>query len=198
MMAETRQERLEEAREAVRSAAIAMATSGLATGSSGNVSLRLADRVLITASGIPYTDLEVDQVIEIDMEGNQLSGSGKPSSEWRMHVAIYRHRNDVSAIVHTHSPMATAAAIVLPVLPILHDEGKILFGDDIPVSVHCSPGSSELARAVAEALGDGRGALISKHGVVGVGASLAEAFEAAIKIEEAAQLVLLSRQFGAS
>lgn len=185
-----------EAREAVRSTAVAMAAAGLATGSSGNVSLRFGDRVLITASGVPYTTLETDQVIEIDADGNRLSGRGEPSSEWRMHVAIYARREDVGAIVHTHSPTATAAAIVVPALPVLHDEGKILFGDGIPVSVHHPPGTWDLAHAVVDALGGGRGSLIAKHGAVGVGATLGAALESTVKIEEAARLLLLSRQFG--
>jgi ribulose-5-phosphate 4-epimerase/fuculose-1-phosphate aldolase len=190
--------RLVKARDAVRSTAIAMATAGLATGSSGNVSLRFGNHALITASGVPYARLEVDQVIEIDMKGNRLSGRGEPSSEWRMHVAIYARREDVQAIVHTHSPTATAAAIAVSALPVRHDEGKILFGDDIPVSVHHPPGTSDLANAVVEALGDGRGSLIAKHGAVAVGTTLVAALETAIKIEEAARLLLLSRQFGAS
>jgi ribulose-5-phosphate 4-epimerase/fuculose-1-phosphate aldolase len=191
-------EQLVEAREAVRSTAIAMAAAGLATGSSGNVSLRFGDHALITASGIPYARLEADQVIEIDMDGSRLSGRGEPSSEWRMHAAIYTRREDAQAIVHTHSPTATAAAIALSTLPILHDEGRILFGDDIPVSVHHPPGTWELANAVVEALGNGRGTLIAKHGAVSVGATLAVALEMAIKIEEAARLFLLSSQFEAS
>ena len=187
---------LAEAREAVRSTAIAMAAAGLATGSSGNVSLRFGDRVLITASGILYTGLEADQVIEMDVEGRRLTGRGEPSSEWRMHVAIYAGREDVDAIVHTHSATATAASIALSSLPILHDEGKLLFGDEIPASMHHPPGTWDLANAVVDALGDGRGSLIAKHGAVAVAATPAEALEVAIKIEEAARLFLLSRQFG--
>jgi len=191
-------ERLAEAREAVRSTAAAMAAAGLVTGSSGNVSLRFGERVLITASGVPYAELEADQVIEIDKDGARLSGTGEPSSEWRMHVAIYAQRGDVHAIVHTHSPAATAAAIALPALPILHDEGKILFGEALPVSTHRPPGTWELASAVVDALDDGRGCLIAKHGAIAVGATPAEALETAIKIEEAARLSLLARQFGPS
>ncbi len=191
-------EGLTEARAAVRATAIAMAEAGLATGSSGNVSLRVGDHMLITASGIPYDRLEADQVIEIDMQGKRLAGRGEPSSEWRMHAAIYSGRMDVHAIVHTHSPMGTAAAIALPTLPLLHDEGRILFGDAIPVSAHCLPGTWDLANAVAEAVGDGPAALVAKHGVVGVGATLETALETAIKIEEAAQLLLLARQFDSS
>jgi L-fuculose-phosphate aldolase len=189
---------LAEAREAVRSTAAAMAAAGLVTGSSGNVSLRFGDRALITPSGVPYAELGVEHVIEIDVDGKRRSGTGEPSSEWRMHVAIYARRSDVHAIVHTHSPVATAAAIVLPSLPILHDEGKILFGEALPVSIHRSPGTWELASAAVDALGDGRGCLIAKHGAVAVGATLPEALETAIKIEEAARLYLLSRQLGVS
>ena len=115
-----------------------------------------------------------------------------------MHVAIYARRGDVKAIVHTHSPVATAAAISLSTLPILHDEGKLLLGDAVPVSAHQPPGTWELAEAVVDALGQGRGCLIAKHGAVAVGATPAEALRTAIKIEEAARLFLLSRQFGPS
>jgi len=197
MNSERINERLTEAREAVRSTAVAMAEARLVTGSSGNVSCRFGDHVLITASGVPYGELAIDQVIEIDGGGSRVSGRGDPSSEWRMHAAIYRRRTDVHAIVHTHSPNATAAAIVLSALPILHDEGKLLFGDALPVSAHQPPGTWELADAVVAALGDGRACLIAKHGAVGVGAAPAEALEMAVKIEEAAGLFRLSRQFGA-
>ncbi len=182
-------------REAVLATAVAMAGAGFATGSSGNVSARLGDRVWITASGIPYGKLSAEQIIEIDLEGTRVSGEGDPSSEWRMHAAIYAARDDVQAIVHTHSPIATAAAIALTCLPIPHDEGRILFGDELPISAHCPPGTWELANAVADALGAGRAALIAKHGAVGVGRTLDEAFEVAVKIEEIAHLYLLSRQF---
>lgn len=181
------------ARSAVLRTSVAMAASGLVTGSSGNVSQRFGDQLLITPSGIPYDRLEVEQIVEIDMEGASLSGRGDPSSEWRMHVAIYRERSDVAAIVHTHSVHATAVSLSLEELPVLHDEGRLLFGTRIPSSRHQPPGSWELARAVAAALADKRGALIARHGVVGVGATLDEAFEVAVKIEEAARLVLLTR-----
>jgi len=185
------------AREAVLATAVAMAGAGFATGSSGNVSMRIDDRVWITASGVPYGRLRADQIIEIDLEGNRLSGDGDPSSEWRMHAAIYAARDDVQAIVHTHSPIATAAAVALTSLPVPHDEGKILFGDELPISAHHPPGTWELAHAVADALDAGRAVLIAKHGAVGVGATLDEAFEVAVKIEEIAHLYLLSRQFAA-
>jgi len=182
-------------RRAVRDAAVSMADQGLATGSSGNVSLRLSHGFLITASGIPYDRLTSEQIIEIDCTGQRHSGEGGPSSEWRMHAAIYSARPDVAAIVHTHSPYATAAAVALQALPIPHDEGRMLFGDAVPVSRHEPPGTWELAQAVVQALADGRLALVARHGAVAVGPTLGEALAAAIKLEEMAHVGLLAAQF---
>jgi len=110
-----------------------------------------------------------------------------------LHAEIYKRREDVEAIVHTHSTYATAAAISLHSLPIVHDEGRILFGDEIPVSKHFPPGTWDLARAVADALGDLRAVLIADHGAVAVGKTPEEALARAEKVEEMAQLFWLSR-----
>jgi L-fuculose-phosphate aldolase len=181
-------------REQVMQTAQRMAGLGLARGSSGNVSRRAGERILITASGIPYEALHRDQVIEIDYDGKRYSGNGDPSSEWRMHAEIYRMRKDVQAIVHTHSPFATAAAVVLRSLPVVHDEGRILFGEALPVSAHASPGTWDLAKAVANALADGKATLIGHHGAVTVGSTLQEALALAEKVEETAQLFWLCEQ----
>jgi L-fuculose-phosphate aldolase len=188
-------DRLLDRRRAVLRAAVAMAERGLAIGSSGNVSLRLDDRFLITATGRPYESMRPSEIVETDSDGRTLSGRGAPSSEWRMHAAIYAKRPDVGAIVHTHSPYATAASAALETLPIPHDEGRIVYGEGVPVSVHRPPGTRELADAVAEALGEGRIALIARHGAVGVGATLDEALAHATKLEEIAHLALLKHQF---
>ena len=169
-----------------------MADLGLVRVSSGNVSARFGAGFLITASGIPYNELESDQIIEVNLQGEKKSGIGEPSSEWRMHAAIYRERDDVAAIVHTHSPYATSVAIARSTLPIVHDEGKILFGEGIPVASHSSPGTWQLADAVVTGLGTGNALLIANHGALAVAKSLPEAFTLAEKIEEMAQLFWLS------
>ncbi len=188
---------IDQARSAVHDTAVAMASRGLATGSSGNVSCRLGERMLITASAIPYERIAAAQIVEIDLEGEQYSGHGAPSSEWRMHAAIYQRRDEVRAIVHTHSLHATAAAIALSELPIPHDEGRILYGPSVPVSVHHPPGGWELAHAVADALGEGPLVLIARHGAVAVAVDLDEALLGAVKLEEIARLCLLERQYRA-
>ncbi len=180
-------------RQVVRTAQ-RMARLGLVRGSSGNVSLRMGERILITASATPYMGLTAKQVIEIDYEGERYSGSGSPSSEWRMHAAIYRARKDIQAIVHTHSLFATAAAICLTELPMENDEGEFLFGDTIPVAKHKPAGSWELADAAVDALSDGKAVLLARHGAVALGSRLEEALHLAEKVEEMAQLSFMSRQ----
>ena len=182
------------ARRDVLRTARAMASSGLVTGSSGNVSQRFGDGFLITPAGIAYDHLASRQIVRLDAEGTKTSGRWEPSSEWRLHIAIYRDRPDVEAIVHTHSVHATAASLVATELPVGHDEGRLLFGERISVSQHAPPGTWDLVRAVVRALGEARGALIARHGVVAVGRTVDEALEIAIKIDEAARLIRLARQ----
>jgi L-fuculose-phosphate aldolase len=146
--------------------------------------------MLITPSGVPYAHLHPGQIMAMDFAGSVQAGSGRPSSEWRMHAAIYRARADVRAIVHTHSPCATAASF-RDSLPVIHDEGRILFGSEIPVSRHAAPGTWDLAEAVTEALGPGVAVLIARHGAVVVGTTLREALGRAEKLEETAELFLL-------
>ena len=173
-----------------------MASLGLVKGSAGNVSCRVRDVILITASGIPYELLRPQQIVSLPLDGdNERDMPVPPSSEWRMHVAIYRARDDVRAIVHTHPPYAIVASLSGP-LPVVSDEGRVLFGESVPVSRHAKPGTWELAEAVAEALGVGKAVLIARHGAVTVGRTLSEALRLAVKLEEMASLWALSRYRG--
>lgn len=181
-------------RRKVAEAAQEMWHRELVRGSSGNVSVRVGDRVLITPTAVPYTQLRPRQIVSMSLEGRILS-PGVPSSEWRLHIGIYRARADVKAIVHTHSPYATAAGI-MGVLPVKHDEGRILFGSEIPVAKHAPPGTWELAQAAVAALGAGKAVLLREHGAVAVGSTLTSALNLAEKVEEVAELLLLSRTSG--
>ena len=180
-------------RRKVARAAREMAALGLVTGSSGNVSLRLGDLMLITPSGIPYGFLDPRQIAIVPVTPHPSPVIGVPSSEWRMHVAIYGAREDVRAIVHTHSPYATAASFGGR-LSVVHDEGALIFGEEVPVSEHNPPGTWDLAHAVANALGEGKAVLVARHGAVTVGRTLGEALSLAEKLEEAARLFLLTRK----
>lgn len=179
-------------RERVAETARTMAALGLARGSSGNISARVGNLVLITPTGVPYAFLHPAQVVAMDLEGEALEEWGRPSSEWRLHVAIYRARPEVKAIVHTHSPCATAVASARADLPVVHDEGQTLFGSVLPVARPAQPGTWKLAQAAVEALGARNAVLLARHGTVALGPTLRQALALAEKVEEAAQLYLLS------
>jgi|YelNatPaOPRAMG01_1025707.scaffolds.fasta_scaffold113368_2 L-fuculose-phosphate aldolase len=165
---------------------------GLISGSSGNVSLRVGEVVLLTPTGIPFDRLREREIVAVDLSGRVL-GRGFPSSEWRLHLSILQARPDVRAVVHTHSPFATVLACAEKEIPVLHDEGRLLFGERIPISFWAPPGTWELARAAVEALGQGKALLLSRHGGLTVAPSLLQALALAEKLEEVAKIYVLSR-----
>ncbi len=178
-------------RELVCRAARRMSGLGLATGSAGNVSLRAGGTIYITPRAVPYERLRPGMIVALDPNGRVLSGAGTPSSEWRMHVLIHQEFPEVRAVIHTHSPCATAAATRGTLRPVC-DEGLLLFGEAIPVSDRAPPGTWELARAAVAALKRGRGAcLLAHHGALAVGRTLTEALRLAVVLEETARISLL-------
>lgn len=170
----------------------ALGERGFIRHSSGNISLRVGETILITPTGIPYIHLRPAQIVTMTAEG-RVWGPGQPSSEWRLHLAILWTRPGINAVIHTHSPYATAVACSFQSLPILHDEGLSLFGREIPLAEHAPPGTWELAQRAALALAQSQAVLLARHGVVAVGRTLDEALILAEKIEEAAGLFLLSQ-----
>ncbi|MBP1448509.1 MAG: class II aldolase/adducin family protein [Thermoproteus sp.] len=140
---------------------------------SGNISARSGDCIIITPTSLPKPLLSPADLVCIDMEGNVVKGSRRPSSEWRLHVAIYRARPDVNAVVHAHAALPTALAEELR--PELLMESSVYLGGGVAVVPPIRPGTWELAEAVAEALSKNNAAVLKGHGVVAVGSTLAEA-----------------------
>lgn len=176
---------LQSARDEVIAVARALDAAGLVPNKSGNVSCRTPGGFLITAAGVPYAAMTAEQVVAVGLDGEPAHGSARPSSEWRMHVAIYARRPDVTAIVHTHSPRATALACAGRGIPSFHYMIALAGGD-----VRCMPyatfGSPELAQAALRGLEGRRAALLANHGVVAVGASLRQAHSIAAEVENLA------------
>jgi L-fuculose-phosphate aldolase len=168
----------------------ALDAAGLVPNKSGNVSCRTADGFLITPSGLPYRELMPEQVLELalgDDAGAAVdAGDGlRPSSEWRMHAAIYAQRPEVRAIIHTHSPRATALACAGRGIPPFHYMIALAGGD-----IRCMPyetfGSERLAVSAVRGLHGRRAVLLANHGVLAVGASLQRAHAVAIEVENLA------------
>ncbi len=156
---------------------------------SGNISAKSEQYIVITPSSMPKPLLKPSDLVYIDLEGRVVKGNKAPSSEWRMHVAIYRRRPDVAAVVHTHAvaPTVLAERIDSGLLA----ESESYLGGGIAVVPYIKPGTWELAEAVAEALGKSNVAILSRHGVVAVGSSLAEAVNRAEVVNDLAWATLI-------
>jgi L-ribulose-5-phosphate 4-epimerase len=183
----------EEEKEQVLEACRRIVAAGLVAGASGNVSRRVegpdgVPLVAITASQVPYHRLTAGDIVVIDFEGDPVEGEGVPSSETLAHLAVYRARPDVGAVVHTHSIYASALAVAgLEILPLI-DEQVVILGGSVPVAEYATAGTQDLADKVAAALGEGGAVLLRNHGVLGVGADLEEAAIACELVERLAQI----------
>jgi L-fuculose-phosphate aldolase len=168
----------------------ALDAAGLMPNKSGNVSCRVGPECfLITPAAVPYRDLTAEALASVPTHGEPSQDGPRPSSEWRMHAAIYRARPDVAAIVHTHSPHATALACAGRGIPPFHYMIALAGGE-----VRCMPyatfGTAELASSAVGGLADRRATLLANHGVIAVGPTLRVAQAVALEIENLASQYL--------
>lgn len=184
------------ARQEVIDTALAMSHSHLSQGKSGNVSQRFGGKILITPSGMAYSDLLPDDIVALSLQGEILSGVRLPSSEWHFHCAIYQARADVRGVVHTHSPYATALACLDRPIPAFHYMVAVAGGDDIPCVPYATFGTDELAAHVVAGLVNRSACLLSHHGQIATGESLAKAYDLAHEVETLAQQYHLACQVG--
>ena len=190
---------LRDLRAEVLEVARELSISGLVKLTSGNVSAidGQSKLVVITPSGIPYKSMTVKDIPIIDLEGNIVEGSNRPSSEMPMHLIFYKHLEGVQAIVHTHSPFATALSVVRRSIPVICS-ASLSLGGEVPVANFALPGTREIGHAALTAIrkGGGKAVLLQNHGVLAIGRSLHEAFANAIRVEEAAEIFHHSLQLG--
>ncbi len=166
---------------------------GLSTTIGGNASVRLDEEtILITPSGMPKHMIRPVHIVKMKLDGT-VQGSGKPSSEWRMHVEIYKTRDDVRAVLHVHAPHVLALYESGYKLDIDVVEVKAYLGPTIPEVGYLKPGSQELAEAVARALRPRNvyAVVLRKHGIVTVGANILEALNRAEILDQAAYITIL-------
>lgn len=174
-----------------------MNASGLNQGTSGNISVRHGDRMLITPSAIPYDELTPELIAAMPLAGNGAwTGPRKPSTEWRFHLDILRARPEIGAVVHTHSSYATALAITRRSIPACHYMIAAFGGNDVRCADYALYGSEALSKLVVEAL-DGRlGCLLANHGAIAIGPSLPKAMWLAVELETIARHYHLAQQLG--
>lgn len=174
----------------------ALDRAGFCPSGSGNVSVRWRDGLLITPMGLPYAAMQPDDIVELDLSGSQRVGVLDPSSEWPLHIGIYKARPDAEAIVHTHSPMATALSCTRVGIPAFHYMVAICGGAGIRCGEYATFGTQKLADNAVEALWDRKAALLANHGVVAIGMTLEGARVIAAEVENLASQYLALLQAG--
>ncbi len=183
------------ARRAIIEACLAMDASGLNRGTSGNVSRRWHDGLLITPSGIPYQELTPEDIVLMDLEGGH-QGKHQPSSEWRFHRDILAARPAVGAVVHTHSLYATTLAIRGMEIPAVHYMIAAAGGPTIRCAPYATFGTAELSENALAALEGRTCCLLANHGVIATGPDLEKTLWLAGEVETLAQEYLLSLSIG--
>uniref|UniRef100_A0A7C4BC82 Class II aldolase/adducin family protein n=1 Tax=Ignisphaera aggregans TaxID=334771 RepID=A0A7C4BC82_9CREN len=168
---------------------------GLVSALSGNASIRVpgTNCVWITPSGIFKGGLTVDDLVKIDLEGNVVEGFRKPSSEWRFHVAIYKARPDINAVIHAHNPVTVAFSLSGLRLDESLLSEVMYFIKRIEYIPLVEPGTETLAKLVADKVSRGSNAIIlERHGVIGIGKDIYEAEMIVESLEDLANVQLLS------
>jgi L-fuculose-phosphate aldolase len=188
--------RYRQLRKALIATACATNSLGLNQGTAGNVSARTPEGFLITPSGLPFDQLVPEHVVEMDLEGQVASDQIEPSSEWRFHRDILVNRPEVGAVLHAHSPYATALACTHREIPAFHYMVAVAGGKTIPCAPYAAFGTQALSDNVLTALENRHACLLANHGMVAVGPSLEEVLRLAKEVEELARQYHLSLQIG--
>ncbi|WP_119304864.1 class II aldolase/adducin family protein [Dongia deserti] len=187
-----------ELRKGIIAACRAMNSLGVNQGTSGNISARYHDVMLITPSGVPYEDLKPTDIATMPIKGEYGSWKGplNPSSEWRFHLDIMRSRPEVGSVVHTHSTYATTLAICGKEIPAIHYMVAAAGGPNIRVAPYATYGTPELSELALKALEGRTCCLLRNHGVIATGATIKRALWLAVEIETLARQYYLSLTIG--
>jgi ribulose-5-phosphate 4-epimerase/fuculose-1-phosphate aldolase len=171
---------------------------GLFAGTSGNLSMFDPNEktMAITPSGIDYQTMRTEDIVLLSLDGTIIEGARKPSSEWRMHAAIYRNRTDIHAVIHTHSPYATAFSVIHGNIPAILEEMIPSVGGDVPVSEFAPAGTEDLGLEALKVLQRRNSCLLANHGVLAVGEDIHRAHKSAIYTEDAAKICAIARGQG--
>ncbi len=166
-----------------------MSEAGLTVGTTGNVSAchRGSKLVAVSPSGTSYQDMTEQDVVIVDFHGQVIEGHLKPTSETPMHLAVYRAREDVGGIVHTHSVFASTLACLDMEIPAVHY--MVAFsGHKVPLAEYGTFGTEELAIKTVEGLGNYNAVLLSHHGLLAAGSHVEEAYKVAEQVEFVAEV----------
>lgn len=173
-------------------------SSGINQGTSGNISARFGDRMLISPSATPYDDMTPEMIasVALDDSSGAYAGPLKPSTEWRFHQQLLAGRQDAVAVIHAHSTYCTALAIARREIPACHYMIAAFGGNTVRCAGYATYGTGELAALTMSAMEDRTACLLANHGMVVIGDSLAKAMWRAVELEAIAKQYYLSLAIG--
>ena len=185
-------------RKAIIAQCIWMNSSGLNQGTSGNISVRSGDHMLITPSAIAYEAIKPEMIAALPIEGEYGAYEGplKPSTEWRFHLDIMKARPEVNAIVHIHSTYATTLAMCRKDIPACHYMVAAFGGNNVRCSDYALYGTKALSDTALEALEGRTACLLANHGMIVLGENLDQAMWRAVELETIAKQYVLSLNIG--
>jgi L-fuculose-phosphate aldolase len=183
-------------RQQIIDAVRAFTSHGLGVGTSGNLSARSDKGFIVTPTGVPYDDLQPESLVEMNDSGEVIGGDLQPSSEWRFHKDIYVNRKEAGAIVHVHSPFATAIACNRREIPAFHYMVAIAGGDSIRCADYATFGTAELSEHVVKAIEDRKACLLANHGQIAFDKDISSSFKMAEEVEELSKQYYHSLQMG--
>lgn len=187
----------EEERAAIVRYALEMEQRGLTVGTSGNVSMRVAEGAVITPSGIAYAEIVPEDCAILDLDGNVIEATKAPSVEHKVHLECYKHRPDVNAVIHAHPTVGSAFAASRTPLPAFLDEFGVYVGDEVRVAEYAISGTPDIAANVVKAMGETANAVfLASHGMVCVGKDLRAAMHVAQQVERGALIYLYTQMLG--
>ena len=164
---------------------------GLVSRSFGNISCKLNDNfMLITPSGRKYTELDISDIVKVNFHNLEFEGQIKPSSELKLHAAVYRHRPEINSVIHTHQQHATTLAVAHKKLDAIIDDQAQLIGPNVKVADYAPSSSNELVENLIKALDGRMAAMMANHGAVCLGRQLDEAFTVSEVLEKASKVFI--------
>ena len=175
-----------EKRQSIIDACLRMSQLGINQGTSGNISLRHDQEMLITPTSVPYETMQPEQIVFMGLDGS-FDSRQRPSSEWRFHLDILKARSEVNAVVHAHPPYATTLAIMGLEIPPIHYMIAVAGGDTIRCAPYATYGTEQLSQHAVSALEDRFACLLAHHGMIAIGPSLSKAMWLAVEVETLAR-----------
>lgn len=184
-------------RQAIIEQCLWMNAQGLNQGSSGNISARYQNQLIITPTAMAYEAMRPEMLVAISLDDQAMwRGSHQPSSEWRFHYDLMRTRPEIGAIVHTHSTYATSLAITRRSIPAVHYMMALFGGNDVRCAEYATYGTQALSDYVLAAMQDRKACLLANHGMLVAGATLTKAMWLANELETLAQQYYHALQLG--